>query len=300
MKHFDYLGLNAAILQTLITVYETGHVSNAAEQMDISQSTLSHRLKKARLAIRDPLFVQAGRNITPTPRLIEIIPLAYKILEDLQLILEPSNPPYSELTGNFSIAASDYERSVFLFRAYKTMHQIAPKIKVDFTWHDGDSINDLRAGTLDLLISVFEVQDSLDIHQKTLFSDEVVCFYDAACREAPKSLEDFLSANHIRVLFSKFDSSIVDQSLAKTGHSRNIVLTLPSISEVPQMLLGSTLVAALPAKLEHSILKGFSTAPSPVQIERLNFNLLWHKKTHVSRKHKWLREQIVKQAALFF
>jgi DNA-binding transcriptional LysR family regulator len=295
MKNFDYLGLDASLLQSLIAVYETGKVSQAAIELNISQSTLSHRLDKAREIIGDSLFVRAGRNIEPTLRLREIIPVAKSILSSMQSILEPEEIVYSDISDRFVVAATDYERIAFLLDAYKKIHEKAPQLKLDFVWQKYDNTQALRNNDFDLAISPFSGFNSSDIHQRTLFSEEPLCFYDPDCRDAPSTLKAFVHAHHIRVIFSKSDTSFIDTALSKIGQSRTIAISLPSVSEVPNVLRGTKLIATLPSKLKYSIMAEFATAVTPFYVAPLTFKLFWHEQTHSSPKHAWLRKQIIDQ-----
>ena len=63
MRDFDHLSLDGHTLRTFVMVLDEMSVSRAAEQLGVTQSTVSHTLDKLRAALGDQLFVRYGRGI---------------------------------------------------------------------------------------------------------------------------------------------------------------------------------------------------------------------------------------------
>ena len=56
-----------ALLETLIAVYETGQFTIAADELKVSQSTVSSRIASLEAMVGAPLFVRhAKSDVTPT------------------------------------------------------------------------------------------------------------------------------------------------------------------------------------------------------------------------------------------
>src|SRR3989338_7293136 len=68
MNESDGSGLDARLLQLLLTVLDTGSVTAAAQRLGVTQSAVSHGLDRLRAITGDPLFVKAGRGIVATAR----------------------------------------------------------------------------------------------------------------------------------------------------------------------------------------------------------------------------------------
>lgn len=297
MNDIDILDLDGQLLRTLLAIYEQGSVTRAAHQLEISQSTLSHRLDRLRKRIGDPLFVRAGRGIVPTERTERVIPYANAALRSLKRMAEPDEFEPAQIDDTFAIAASDYERSILLLDAYKSCARQAPKLKLRFVWERFDNSSALRAQTIDLAVSPVAGLHEPDIWRRPIFRDEIVCFYDPEFSDAPSSVEAYTRAPHVKVQFWDADISFVDQSMVMEGIQRRVDIIMPSISELPGLMKGTALLATVPKRLSTSIMRDFAWCPLPFETSPLTYNLLWHERTHRSAKHAWLREQILEVSA---
>ena len=75
--------------QSLLMVFDAlmteRSVTRAAARLHLSQPALSHALARLREALGDELFVRVARGVVPTPRALELAPLAKEALSRLQL-----------------------------------------------------------------------------------------------------------------------------------------------------------------------------------------------------------------------
>ena len=290
MNTFDYRGLDADILEAITTIYEEQSVSRAATRLAVSQSTLSHRLDRARKILRDPLFVRSGRGIKATENLLGMMPTITDLTFGMKLLLSPVEIDAGTLEGEITIASSDYERRVLLFDACENMLALAPNISFRFNWEQFDNSNALRRGEFNLAVAPYGgALESAEILHEPLFQDELCCFYDESVTSPPTSLEDYLSRKHLTVMLSKYDQSFTDMTLRQMGLSRNIKIVLPCVSDVPSILSGTNYIATLPAKSHSTIMQGFAKSPPPLKIPSVHYGMFWHIGTDTSPKHKWVR-----------
>src|SRR5262245_23055323 len=64
--HIAAFDLN--LLLTFETLWSERNVTRAARRVGLSQSALSHALRRLRLQLDDPLFLNSPRGLMPTPR----------------------------------------------------------------------------------------------------------------------------------------------------------------------------------------------------------------------------------------
>ena len=69
------------LLSVFYKIFECQSVSKAASELDISQSAVSHSLKKLRVIFSDELFIRYGNKIIPTTK-------AQKIFLNLKPLME--------------------------------------------------------------------------------------------------------------------------------------------------------------------------------------------------------------------
>src|SRR5688500_16796290 len=72
------------LLRLFDLLYSTHSVTRTAEQLGLSQPTVSIWLGKLRRQLNDPLFVRAPSGMQPTPRADELIAPARQALEALR------------------------------------------------------------------------------------------------------------------------------------------------------------------------------------------------------------------------
>lgn len=297
MKNFEYKGLNATLLETLVVVYQENSVSLAADRLKISQSTLSHRLDRLRDIFDDPLFVRSGRGIQPTNALQRKIPEIINITAAMQSLLTSHELDVSSFAGEFSIAASDYERSVLVFETCRDLQKQAPDLSFRFKWEQFDNSEALRSGQFDLALAPFtSPAASAEIRHETLFRDTLECFFAPGSKPPPKTLGQYLDRDHISVMLSERDQSFIDQTLNLLGYRRRIKFIVPSISEVPALLRDSDYLVTLPASMSATIMKDFDRSTPPFQLQTLNCGMFWHAATETSPKHKWVRDALIRKS----
>ena len=293
MTNLKYLNIDGLLLQTFATVYEERSVTQAAQRLNINQSTISHRLDRIRSLVGDPLFVRAGRRMVTTPRADDMVIHVQNAIASLQSIFEETSFDPSTLDEHIVIATTDYERINFLFDAYKLILEEAPNLKIDFVWDQYDNRAVLRDGNCDMVVSMFDCPPEQDIRQRILFQESLACFYDPAVVDPIETGEAYASAKHVSVLFAHSDISIFDNILQRQGIKRNIVVTVPSLSELPQLMKGSDLIATLPQGLSRTVMKGATCSPIPFDFSDLTCRLFWHDRTHNSPKHAWIRSRLI-------
>lgn len=293
MREFDYKGLDFIDLQAVVAVFEDLSVSRAADRLDVTQSTLSHRLEKVRKVLGDPLFVRKGRGITATGYTASRIADMRVALSIARSLYEAPDFDPNQLTGSFTIAATDYERTLFVHNFCNEILRRAPRLTINLAWEKYDNTAALRRNDFDLAISPFigKASDS-DIRSEVLFQDRSACFYDPSEGDGPTSLEKFLSRRHVSVIFSEKDESFVDRTLQKLGKRRDIAIRVPSLSDVPGVLKGSNMIATLPERCSSTLLDDFASVAPPFEYPPITFGMFWHEKTESSPHLNWLRDQL--------
>lgn len=293
MHNVGISDLNGEHLRVFVTIYEAQSVSKAAQILGVSQSTLSHRLERLRTIVGDPLFVRAGRGITPTTRADHIVLEAKSALASLSAIVESETVDPTEIEGTFVIAATDFERALFLLDVQRQVTDIAPRVKLKFAWERVDNSELLRQSSFDIAVSPSVSGSESDIKTKALFKDKLVCFYDANVSGPVNSLSDYLERRHLSIMFSEGDESFVDRALSAIGKSRDIAVTYPSLTEAPAVMAGADLIATVPSRLRTNIMRDFSYSVVPFPLDEITYSIQWHARTDKSPIHQWLREQII-------
>lgn len=296
MHEIDYLDVDGHLLETFIAVHEDCSVTRAAIRLATNQSTVSHRLDRLREIVGDPLFVRAGRGIAPTSRADDIAPTVRAMLSQLQSLTAPPTFRVDTMRERIVIAATDYERGLFVMETAKQMMQQAPLARFDVIWDPYDSGDALRQGVCDVALAPTIARKTSELFCRPLFTDQFHCYYDPRIRSAPATLDDYIASRHVRVLFSASYSSPVDKGLETLARRRTIASELPSLNELPLLLRGTDLIATLPGRLRTGLMSDFAQCEVPFPLPPLTYSLFWHSRTHNSPPHAWVRQELERAA----
>ena len=298
MKNFDHLQLDGRLLQLLLTVMEERSVTRAAARLDMTQSAVSHALDKLRLIVDDPLFVKSGRGISPTVRAEALAQHARSLLEDMRRFVSAACFDPARLQRTISIAANDLQRDLLLPRLLNLLQAEAPGVSLRVLPSGIPTVEMLRSDECDLVITP-RPPDGSDIVQKRLFADHYRVFYDAGCRAAPASLDDYLAAEHVTVGYTPPRMLDIDDFLAGQGIRRRIAAWLPGFAGIAPFVQGSTRLATLPGLLASNLLAGLASCAPPLPCPDMPMYLVWHQRHRHDPLHIWLRqrlEQVTQQA----
>ena len=197
----------------------------------------------------------------------------------------------AKITGLITIAANDLQRDLLLPTLLRYLRAQAPGIMLRVIRSGVPTPEILREEHCQLIITP-RPPDGSDILQKRLFEDSYRVFYDASQREAPATLEDYLTADHVTVLYEPRRLLDIDETLSERGIVRRFVAQVPGFSGIAPFLRGSRLIATLPSLLRASMLRGLGVAPVPVACPAMPMYMVWHLRHQDDPMHRWLRQQL--------
>ncbi|WP_282062788.1 LysR family transcriptional regulator [Roseobacter litoralis] len=292
MRNFDTSSIDGRLLKVFLTVYEEKSVTKAASTLGTSQSTISHSLEKLRQCVGDPLFVKSGRGITPTNVATAIAPKISWIIGELEgLALQSEYSPQKDTT-TFTIATNVTELLPVLIPVKRVIRRAAPNVMIRFTDLGArtNALSVLANGLADVAITAAVGPYPLELAIDHYYKDDFVCFFDAARRNAPDTIEAYSAARHAVLDFGGTTKSIVDATLENAGHTRQIFLAAANSYALAKLAFGTDLVATLPKRLRATAFTGFSHVTPPFPLPPVTYDLVWHRRTLDSSRHKWLKK----------
>ena len=120
----NYLNLDVRLLHTFLMIMETGSITATANQLNITQSAVSHGLDKRRVIFQDQLFLRAGRGIKPTTRAEALYKELKPLLENIRALTQSTEFVPSESTVSWTVAANDFQRDVVLPAFYQRVSAV--------------------------------------------------------------------------------------------------------------------------------------------------------------------------------
>ena len=301
MPGFDDIELRRLDL-TLLLVFEevmaSRKLSAAAKRLGLTQSAISHALKRLRDIFGDELFIRTPRGIVPTPRALDLrAPLA----EAVRLIAGTTRPATFDPTRDrrtFRIAAPDYETSVFaplLADTGATDTGGAGPLFIFQPLVRRQAIEALTSAEIDLVLGYTEDRGGGCEHE-TLLEDDylVVARAGHPALGVTLTIDRYASLGHVLVSPGGMLSGIVDVLLAVEGRSRRVAVAVPYFLAALATVARSDLIATVPRRIAllHGPNFGLESATPPLSIRRFPVWMTWSRRTSTDPAIMWLRERM--------
>ncbi|WP_150723126.1 LysR family transcriptional regulator [Pandoraea capi] len=292
----SYPDLN--LLHALDVLLEEGSVVGAARRMHLSPPAMSRTLSRIREALGDPVFVQAGRKLVPTPRALAMREQVRLAVEQATQVLAPGGSvDLGTLERRFNVRANDIFVGLHSGRLLEAMAEEMPRAMLRFAPEEDDVDDEaLRSGRIDLFISASRKLGP-EIRVQSLFTTS---FVGIARQDHPIFDEDITPERitrwgHIGVSRRGKFAGPIDGALEDVGLKRHVALVVPTPSTALFALQNSDLLLALPSHLaESAVAAGMRLRQFdfPVPLETVVLTQAWHPRFQADPAHQWLRRTI--------
>ena len=291
---FKNLDLN--LLVALDKLIRHRSVSRAAEELAITQSAMSNALNRLRLHFDDPLLVQVGRRMEPTPRAIALEQPVRDILVRIDAAVA-TPPGFEPETSNrrIGLMVSDYSLSTVVPPFLAAVARKAPFMRFDIKPQQNLPQLQLERGDTDLLIAP-GIYCSPDHPSERLLLDPMVCVMDAdhpAARHG-LSMDLFLEAEHVVMLPPVIGESFAARVLREAGLSVQIAVTSFSFASLPDLVRSTRRIALVQERLARRMARqgGLAVLDPPLPLPPLEQRVQWHTIRGQDPALEWLRAEL--------
>lgn len=118
-------------LRTIKAIHEAGGLARAAEQMNITQSALSHQVKGLEDQVGVELFVRRSKPLKLSPAGLKMLRLADKVLPEIAALEDDFRGLQSGKVGRLHIAIECHACFEWLFPVLEQFRHAWPEIDVD-------------------------------------------------------------------------------------------------------------------------------------------------------------------------
>lgn len=304
MNNLHDLDLN--LLVAFRTLLELRSVTATATRLGVTQSAMSHTLRRLREALDDPLFVRSGREMAPTPRALALAGPVGRALADLERALaEPDGFDPATTRRTFRMASVDLFDLLLLPRLSAGLRERAPEARLVVRPHGPDSARRLLDGRLDAAIHPVLVGAGPDplpasgLARRTLLRD---AFTTLVRRGHPledgMDLDAYCAASHLLVSPDGEGPGVVDTLLQGLGRTRQVVTRVHAFATALPVVAASDLVLTGPTSLVHLEHPGVVQVETPLALPEHLVTLVWAERMTADPGHRWFRELLVEQVAL--
>lgn len=273
-------------------------VTNASDNLGVSQPAISNALSRLRKNFDNELFVRTPKGMEPTPFACQ---LAQPVTNALDLIHSAinQNTKFDPTTSTkvFKISTTDIGEICFLPALMEKLLSLAPNVSISIVRNTAVNLNDeMAAGKVDMAIGYLPNMKGGSF-QSRLFTQSYVCIFRKGhvLDKGTISLEDFSESDHVSVIslgtgHDQIDNQI-DNQIKRTCKRRKIRLTVPHFVALGYILSTTNMIATAPKYLAEQMLEpfGLKYAPHPVPHSEFPINVFWHEKYNQDPANRWLR-----------
>lgn len=279
-------------------------VTRAARRLGLSPSAMSRTLARLRRTTGDPLLVQAGRALVPTPHAEELSGRVHALAHDAQAVLRPATNRLDlvSLDRTFTIRAGEGFVELLSAPLAAAVREAAPHVRLRFVPKPDKDAAPLREGLVDLEIGVLGTS-APEMRTQLLFRDRFV----GVARTGHPLLaaggvtpERYAACSHVVASRRGEFLEPVDIALQELRLKRTVSLVVPAYPDAMRVARCSDLVALVPRSClgntlaaDHAATLGLESFELPLQTPEFIISAIWHPRQDADPAHRWLRNWVL-------
>lgn len=284
------------LIRTFVTLYEARSVTLAAEQLFVTQPSVSYALSRLRDLFNDRLFVRTKEGMEPTAAATQLYEVLRHSLTQIEHTIEGARNFEALLSEKrFTLAMTDLGEMALLPHIFKRLQSEAPNVQLEVLPLEIDKVREwMVTGKVDAVICSQPIPGP-DIERQVLMVERYVCVTNE--RFAPDSdqltMEMFTARKHA-VVTRTLGHGLAEDVLAEMGVERHVSLMLPHFSILPSVLSETDVLAILPLKIARafSTLAPLKIFPLPFDVPNVDVALYWLARNAHSPSQRWFRQVI--------
>ena len=262
----------------------------------MSQSAVSHALKRLRELFGDELFVRSKDGMSPTPKAVEISDNIHEIIRLTRSTLIPSqafDPKNSNRTINLALGNVGDLAMLPGILQYIRENEFDLKVR-SWPYSAEDAIPLLGDGKLDLYVGLLN-STSYDIMSQKLYEDRLVVIASSKHRLDKKiSTDDYVGAEHFAAVSraKALAMTSIENLFESHGVKRNIRIATPHIACLPGILeRDEQLIATIPNSLAAYYKENYAIKSLEPEFElpKVEIYQYWHRRYANDPFILWLR-----------
>jgi len=290
------------------------NVTRTAQRLGVTQSAMSHSLRRLRELLGDPVLVRGRGGMMLTPRAESlVVPLRSGLVTLGRALAQPSRFEPQTARRAFCLASPDLFDVLAIPPLLARIRSEAPGVDIRVVPIDERLLVDqLETGEVDVAVVAQQEEPAAEpppsasgLLRRTLFRDRYTCLlradHPALARRrgrratpAALSLATYAALSHALVSPRGGGPGLVDRALAQHGLSRRVALRLPHFYSALAIVAKSDLILTAPSALARLVPADLEIValPPPLRLPRHSINLIWHERFSKDRGHGWLRDLV--------
>lgn len=276
------------------------HITRAAQRCGVTQSAMSHALRRLRDTLGDPLLVRGRSGFVLTPRAVRLSRVVTRALTDIHdaMFVAPAFEPATS-ERRFQVACVDLVIPM-LVPLMRRLEREAPRVSLVVHQLDpAQFLQQLEDDEIDVVLLGPEPAPGMCRHH--LYDEHLVCVLhdEHPAAQAPLTLEVFQSLRHAMITPHDGVMTELNRMLEERGIALRVVLRVPYFVAGTMAAALSDLALLVPQSMAVRLARLM-----PVVIRELPFELpalaitqAWHPKNSDDQAAAWFRDAMVSAIA---
>ncbi|WP_322963926.1 LysR family transcriptional regulator [Sphingomonas fuzhouensis] len=297
--------LNLNLLYPLDAILHAPTLTEAGRRVRLSQSAMSHALRRLREHFGDDLVIHLSGEQQLTPLGMALRAEVRRVLRDVDgtLNFALSFDPLTG-TGTITVAASDVVEQMLLGPVLRGVLHAAPGLTVDVIPLDAGAPRQALDRGAELLLLPADMALK-DLETLPILTDHVSCLIWNGHSELSDRLEideaAYRAARHVIARDERMPSFTLDRKAADLLGARRIAMRTSSQAALPSIVLGSDLIATGSSWLfqRYASIMPLKVVSPPFVREEAKIVAQWASHRRRDPMLAWFVEQIEAYAGLF-
>lgn len=166
--------MNTKQMEYILELAKTGNFNRAAENLYISQPTMTYQIKAAEQEVGFMIFARSGKGAALTPAGEQFVKTVRTVLSELKIAIEQGQNFAAKYKEDIRVVMPIRSALYFLPQAMQQLQKLHPEISVTpaFDWYHG--MDSFLRGEQDIAFAIKdEVRHVPDIHVHPLFDSRI-------------------------------------------------------------------------------------------------------------------------------
>ncbi|GAB2661838.1 LysR family transcriptional regulator [Vibrio panuliri] len=300
----DFLALSRISLKHLTVLHvmlSTNSVTQTANTLCVTASSVSKIISQLREQLNDELFYRDGSQLVPTPFALSIAPQIHKILASMNGILHQGDFKPEAFTGSISLSMRESTFELFAAKIGEICMQLPKANQIKVYAKEQMSFDALIRGQVDFMLLPHDIsQPPTKNHElvwQQVFSDEMICLMSPNHPLVNQSLsvEAYLAHQHIGIHDKDLSEPFFEQNLKQQYGERHVAISVSDFGSAAVMCHQSNYLLTCSKMWANRAFqaKGLLQKPLPFEYGKVAYSLVWNQASLNDPALQWLHSQLL-------
>ena len=291
----DFRKIDLNLLVVFEVLMDKGSVAAAAKALNKTPSAISHALGRMREQMGDPLMVNVGGKMKPSPFALRLIDDVRPILRSVEKAVQ-SFDEFDPATSHRTFRISAPSVSALITKTTTRVHALAPNVGLEWVPFGATTFTDVVDEKIDIGLH------SADIPLPSGLLDEVqlplkryVFARNGHMALGNWTKEAWLHWPHITVGMSHGAPETVSERMAKYGIERRVGATVTDFSGNAPLIAGTNMLSNQVAVMLGSDIETYNlrVLEPPVKLPDFRFRFFWNERLSNTADSRWIRGIVI-------